>query len=184
MLAPSGRHSPLSGNNKQTNKQNYPAPGRVSGGNFGSSKSNGIWGPLQDGDEYLTEQLTKHSRAFIARARGGPFFLYLSYNAPHSPLQGRASDRPRLVGGEPEPLKLYASMVMAVDDGVGEIVLELQRLDLRNKTLIAIASDNGPAKTNFQGMPEDWPKDLVLGSTGELSGGKGSCFDGGIKVPS
>ncbi len=155
----------------------------VADGNFGSSKINGTWGPEKDGDEYLTNRLTRHACEFIAEQSEQPFFLYLAYNAPHSPLQGWKEHLPKLQGIQGEAQKLYASMVMAVDEGVGKVIEELERMKLRENTLIVFASDNGPAVTNFKGLPDAWPRDEMLGSTGGLKGKKGTFFEGGIRVP-
>lgn len=155
----------------------------VEDGNFGSSKTSGIWGPLRDGDEYLTDRLTRHACDFIATQENGPFFLYLAYNAPHSPLQGRKDHLTKLPGVKGEAQKLYASMVMAVDEGVGKVVEELQLMSLDEDTLVIFLSDNGPTITNFKGMPDHWPRDEMLGSTGGLNGKKGTFFEGGIRVP-
>lgn len=155
----------------------------VADGNFGSSKTNGTWGPEKDGDEYLTNRLTRHACEFIADQGDRPFFLYLAYNAPHSPLQGWKTHLPKLQGIEGEAQKLYASMVMAVDEGVGKVVAQLDQMKIGENTLIVFASDNGPAVTNFKGLPDSWPRDEMLGSTGGLRGKKGTFFEGGIRVP-
>ena len=151
--------------------------------NFGSSRENGIWGPLREGDEYLTDRLTRLAREALVESREKQFFLFLAYNAPHSPLQGKLVHLPLLTRIQGEAKKLYASMVTAVDDGVGEVVQTLGELQLQNKTLVIFISDNGPALTNFHGMPDDWPRDEILGSTGGLAGAKGTFYEGGIRVP-
>ena len=155
----------------------------VEDGNFGSSRKNGIWGPLREGDEYLTDRLTRLAREALVESREKQFFLFLAYNAPHSPLQGKLVHLPLLTRIQGEAKKLYASMVTAVDDGVGEVVQTLGELQLQNKTLVIFISDNGPALTNFHGMPDDWPRDEILGSTGGLAGAKGTFYEGGIRVP-
>jgi arylsulfatase A-like enzyme len=156
----------------------------VEDGKYGSSKTNAIWGPIHDGDEYLTDRLTRHACTFIAQdAEEEPFFLYLAYNAPHSPLQGRADHLPLLSAIESEAQRLYASMVLAVDEGVGQVVRELERQKIMENTLVLFISDNGPAVTSFKGLPEHWPRDEMLGSTGGLNGKKGTYFEGGIRVP-
>ena len=53
-----------------------------------------------------------------------------------------------------EALKLYASMLLAVDEGVGQVLDTLDKKGIKKDTLIIFLSDNGPAKTNFKGLPK------------------------------
>ena len=150
---------------------------------YGSTKTNNIWGPTSKGDIYLTDLLTQSACDFIDKNSDAPFFLYLSYNAPHSPLQGKLSHKKRLSHIKSEALKLYASMLLAVDEGVGQVLDTLDKKDINKDTVVIFLSDNGPAKTNFKGLPKDWPRGEMLGSTNGLRGYKGEYFEGGIRVP-
>ena len=150
---------------------------------YGSSKTNNIWGPSSEGKIYLTDLLTQSACDFIKQNSDAPFFLYLSYNAPHSPLQGKLSHKERLGHIESEALKLYASMLLSVDEGVGQVLDTLDKKGIKKDTLIIFLSDNGPAKTNFKGLPKEWPRGELLGSTNGLRGSKGDYFEGGIRVP-
>jgi len=152
------------------------------GGGWGDNKIQGVWGPERPGDEYLTDRLTQHAVNFIEANAGKPFFLYLAYNAPHSPLQAEKSYADRVAHIESEPLKLYAAMVMAMDEGVGRVREALAKAGVEGNTLVIFMSDNGPAKGGFKGYKEDWPRQL-MGSTGGLRGQKGTHFEGGIRVP-
>ena len=116
---------------------------------YGSSKKNNIWGPTSKGDIYLTDLLTQNACDFIEKHHSTPFFLYLSYNAPHSPLQGKLSHKKRLSHINSEALKLYASMLMAVDEGVGQVLDTLNRKEIINNTIIIFLSDNS-SKNKFQ----------------------------------
>ena len=153
--------------------------------NYGSSKTYGTWGPENKGDIYLTDLLTNSACDFISKHHEKPFFLYLSYNAPHSPLQGKKVHLKDLKHIELEPLKLYASMVKSIDEGVGKILNTLESNGILNETLIIFLSDNGPAITNnLKGYPEEWPDlMLTLENAPKLRGKKGDFFEGGIKVP-
>ncbi len=151
--------------------------------NYGSSKKSGVWGPVKEGDEYLTDRLGRHACEFITQEKDNPFFLMLAYNAPHSPLQGKSEDLKKLKHIESEALKHYASMVMAIDEGIGRVIETLDVAGIRENTMLVFVSDNGPALTTFKGMPEDWPRGEMLGSTGGLRGQKGTYWDGGIRVP-
>lgn len=151
--------------------------------NYGSTKTNNIWGPLKEGQKYLTDVLSESACDFINQNSEKPFFLYLSYNAPHSPLQGKEEHKASLTHIESEALKLYASMLLSVDEGVGQVIETLEAKGIKENTLIIFLSDNGPAQTNFKGLPADWPRDQMLGSTKGLRGNKGQYFEGGIRVP-
>ena len=156
----------------------------VEDGKYGSSKTNNIWGPLEEGDEYLTDRLSRHACEFVsAQTKQNPFFLYLSYNAPHSPLQGKSEHLSELSHIDSEPLRLYASMILAIDEGVGDLLYTLEGNMLRENTVILFVSDNGPARTTFKGMPEHWPRGEMLGSTAGLRGYKGTFYEGGVRVP-
>lgn len=151
--------------------------------NYGSSKQSGLWGPNRAGDEYLTDRLSRHACEFIAEQKDNPFFLMLAYNAPHSPLHGKRAHRNQLEHIQSEALKLYASMVLSVDEGVGRVLETLESGGIRENTLVLFISDNGPALTHFKGMPPSWPRGELLGSTAGLRGNKGTFYEGGIRVP-
>ena len=151
--------------------------------NYGSSKQSGIWGPAKVDDEYLTDRLTRHACEFIRKQKDKPFFLMLSYNAPHSPLHGKREYKEKLQHIESEALQLYASMVLAIDDGVGLVLDALNESQITENTMVLFISDNGPATTRFKGMPKTWPRGELLGSTAGLRGHKGTYYEGGIRVP-
>jgi arylsulfatase A-like enzyme len=150
---------------------------------YGSTKTNNIWGPTFKGDIYLTDLLTQSACDFIENNSDKPFFLYLSYNAPHSPLQGKLSHKKKLSHIKSEALRLYASMLLAVDEGVGQVLDTIESKGIKKDTLVIFLSDNGPARTNFKGLPKEWPRGEMLGSTNGLRGYKGEYFEGGIRVP-
>ena len=76
------------------------------------------WGPDRPGDEYLTDRLSRHAVEFVRLHRDEPFFLYLAYNAPHSPFQAKHKHNKQFKEINPDPLRLYAAMVAAIDEGV------------------------------------------------------------------
>ncbi len=115
----------------------------------------------------LTRRYTAEATAFIHENRRRPFFLYLAHTFPHVPLF--ASDRFR---GR-SPAGLYGDVVEELDWSVGEILKTLRREKLAEKTLVFFSSDNGP-----------WlVMDLAGGSAGPLREGKGSTWEGGLRVP-
>jgi arylsulfatase A-like enzyme len=123
-------------------------------------------------DDYLTDELTDAATAFIDRQAptGTPFFLYLAYNAPHTPMQATEKYLKRFPNIENELRRTYAAMVSSVDDGVGRVLAALREHDLEENTLIVFLSDNGGANNN--------------GSINTpLRGHKSDLFEGGIRVP-
>ena len=128
--------------------------------------------------KYLTEELSDRAVDFVARKAGSdqPFFLYLSYNAPHSPLQAPEAYRDRFAHIEDPKRRTYAAMISAVDDGVGQLLGELDRKGVAQDTLIFFISDNGGVVTAETG-------EQSVADNGPLRGGKSQLFEGGIRVP-
>lgn len=121
--------------------------------------------------EYLTDALSREAVSFIKNNRHEPFFMYLAYNAPHGPLQATEKYLNRFPDIKDKKRKTYAAMVSAVDDGVGEILNTLEKLNISDNTMVFFLSDNGgPEKKNGS-------------DNGDLRDGKGSLFEGGIRVP-
>lgn len=124
-----------------------------------------------DETEYLTDGLSREAVGFIERNAEQPFFLYLAYNAPHTPMQVTDEYRSRYPHIENRKRQTYAGMVSAVDDGVGRVLDTLDRLGLTENTLLFFLSDNGgPTKANAS---ENTP----------LRSGKGHVYEGGLRVP-
>ena len=121
-------------------------------------------------DEYLTDELSNEAVDFIERNSAKQFFLYLSYNAPHTPMQATEKYLSRFDHIDDPLRKVYAAMVSAVDDGVGRVLDKLDKLGLNENTLVFFLSDNGGASNN--------------GSINTpLRGRKGSVYEGGMRVP-
>ena len=121
--------------------------------------------------EYLTEALAREATTFIERNASRPWFLYLSYNAPHSPMQApiRSLERFGHIGDIHR--RLFAAMVAALDDSIGAVLATLRTLELEEDTLIFFLSDNGG------------PTAELTSSNAPLRGGKGQLFEGGIRIP-
>jgi arylsulfatase A-like enzyme len=140
------------------------------------------WGPLREGDEYLTDRLGRESVEFIERHADQPFFLYLAFNAPHSPLQAKKEHQPRVAHIESEPLRLYAAMLLSIDENIARVLDALDRLGIGDNTFIIFSSDNGPSNAYNVGWPAHWER-VLLGSAGPFSGHKARFHEGGIRVP-
>jgi uncharacterized sulfatase len=120
---------------------------------------------------YITEEFTDEALNYIDKNKDKPFFIYLSYNAPHIPLEERAPRKyQRFDTGNPEVDNYYATLA-AVDDGIGQIVAKLKNLKIDDNTMILFVSDNGAVV------------DSPLPLNGAFKGNKGLMFQGGIHVP-
>lgn len=131
---------------------------------------------LREGDEtielhpdqsLLTRRYTERAVRFIESNRDRPFFLYLAYNMPHTPIFASDRFRGRSSRG------LYGDVLEEIDDSVGQVLDAVKRVGIDERTLAVFTSDNGP-----------W---LIFGdhggSAGRLRGGKKQTFDGGVRVP-
>ena len=131
--------------------------------------------------EYFTTLVTERAVDFLRRNRDRPFFLYVPYSAPHYPLHAPREYLDRFPD-LPDDRRIMAAMLAAMDDGVGAIVDELERLGLREDTAIFFQSDNGPSRETrnwLNGRTEPYSG----GGTCGLKGHKFSLFEGGIRSP-
>ena len=120
--------------------------------------------------EYLTDAFSREAESFITRHAAKPFFLYLAFNAPHSPYQATQTYLDRVPNISDPARRNYAAMIVALDDGVGRVLETLRGQNLLNNTLIFFLSDNG--------APLD-----PLTSNYPLRGHKFDVLEGGIRVP-
>jgi arylsulfatase A-like enzyme len=123
-------------------------------------------------DRYITDYFTHQAVAAVEANRNRPFFLYLAYNAPHTPLQALKSDYDRLGHIKDHRDRVYAAMLVALDRGVGQIQAKLEKEGLADNTLLLFTSDNGGAW--YVGM-----NDLNK----PYRGWKATFFEGGIRAP-
>ncbi|MBM3335925.1 sulfatase-like hydrolase/transferase, partial [Candidatus Sumerlaeota bacterium] len=129
-----------------------------------------------DERRYLTDALGEEAAAFIERQRAAtkPFFLYLAFNAVHTPLQATEKYLQRFANIEDQRRRTYAAMLSATDDAIGRVMTKLVQTGKINNTLVIFLSDNGGPTT----------RNAVNGSRNTpLRGSKCETFEGGIRVP-
>ncbi len=148
----------------------------VGGGNWGHPNS--YFAPYKQPDlkapegEYLTDRLTEEALKFIRENQADPFFLYLPYYAVHTPIQAKEAFENKYLekgGSGCQSNAAYAGMVDNMDRCIGLIMNEISKLGLDRNTLVIFTSDNG-------GIREVSCQD-------PLRAGKGSYYEGGIRVP-
>jgi len=170
-------------------------------GNHTGSPAGGYFSPfknpqLPDGPkgEYLTDRLTDEALKFLDASRPGPFLLYLSHYAVHTPIQAKKDlvARYKAKAGDLPPPKgprylpegatqtrqvqdhpVYAGMVQSVDESVGRVMAKLDELGLADRTAVFFMSDNGGYSTTRGGPTSNVP----------LRAGKGWLYEGGIREP-
>jgi arylsulfatase A-like enzyme len=115
----------------------------------------------------ITRRYTEEAVKIIGENKGEPFFIYLAHSLPHVPLFASDSFLGQSERG------LYGDVIEEIDWSVGQILAALRQHGLEQKTYVVFTSDNGPWLTfNEQG-----------GSAGLLFGGKGTSYEGGVRVP-
>ncbi len=121
--------------------------------------------------DYLTDAIAREAVDFIDRNRHAPFFLYVPFNAVHSPLQAKDAYMQRF-GAIPDiQRRIFAAMLANLDDAVGSILAALRSHQLEENSLIFFISDNGG------------PTKELTSSNLPLRDGKGSMYEGGLRVP-
>ena len=121
---------------------------------------------------YVTDYLTDEAEKAIEANRNQPFFLYLAYTAPHTPLQATKEDYEALSHIEDHTLRVYAAMVRNLDRNIGRVLQSLKDKGLDDNTLVIFTSDNGGA--HYVGLD---------GLNKPYRGWKATFFEGGIRVP-
>ncbi len=120
---------------------------------------------------YLTFSFAEKAVAFIEKNKDHPFFLTLTFNAPHDPFQVPRNYFDRLPNVQDTVKRVYYGMIEAMDDAVGKIVEKLRTLHIDEQTMIVFISDNGGA--TYTRATDNAP----------LRGGKCTHFEGGLMVP-
>ena len=139
-------------------------------------------GKIVKGEGFLVDDLTNHAIEFMDQVRDKPFFIYLPYNTPHSPMQVPDKNWEKFKDKEivPDPVKdnvkrqdlthTRAAMAMCenIDENVGRLVDHLKSTGLDENTIVVYFCDNGPNGSRFNGG---------------LRGRKGSTHEGGLRSP-
>ena len=129
---------------------------------------------LNNENEYLTEFWAKEANAVLDQQKQAdkPFFMYMAFTAPHSPLQATKKYLDRFSTIKDKNRRIYCAMVSALDDAVGSIMAKLKDTGLDKNTLVVFASDNGCATYTRACSPNS-----------PLKGGKLSHWEGGFREP-
>ena len=118
-------------------------------------------------DGYITDVFGDYSVNFVKSHKDKPFFMYLAYNAVHTPMDAKKEDLEKYKN---HPRKTLAAMTWSLDKNIGKLYKTLKDLNLLDNTLIYFLSDNGGAANNTS-------------KNGYLKGWKGNEFEGGHRVP-
>lgn len=116
---------------------------------------------------YMTDILSDQAVKFIEKSKEKPFFMYLAYNAVHTPMEAKEE---HLEKYKNHPRQKLAAMTWSLDENIGKIQQKLETLNIADNTLIYFLSDNGGAANNSS-------------SNIPLKGWKGNKFEGGHRVP-
>jgi arylsulfatase A-like enzyme len=148
---------------------------------------------LQEKEYYLPLIGDEAVKMIDKQEKGKPFFLYFASLAPHAPYQAPKAGEDSYVSTIKDPTRrTYAAMITSIDDQVGRIVAALDKKGLRENTLIIFSSDNGGPRNAVIASGAHSKEERAAGGTtqatlpasnGELRGGKGNLFEGGVRVP-
>lgn len=123
--------------------------------------------------EYITDRLGKEAVKFVRAHAEQPFFLYMPHFAVHLPIQAKkpliAKFEAKVKDGATHTNAAYAAMIESMDQTIGQIRKTLKELNIADRTIIMFTSDNGGRIPTSSNVP--------------LRAGKGSCYEGGVRVP-
>lgn len=122
------------------------------------------------GGLYVTDWIGDQAVEFIERNSQDPFYVFVSFTAPHTPMDALESDLAAVGDIEPERRKTYAAMQLSYDRNVGRILDALDQAGIAESTLVMCFNDNGGATNNGS-------------DNGVYRGMKGSKWEGGVRVP-
>ena len=127
---------------------------------------------IQEDDHYLTNDLTQRALDFVSRHQDEPFFLHLAHYAPHRPIEAPQETVDHYLGkGLNKKTATIYAMIEIMDRGIGQLMDHLDRLGIRENTLVIFSSDNGPDPMTGERYNRG------------LRGTKYTVYEGGIHVP-
>ena len=133
----------------------------------------------KEGD-YLTDRLTDEAVRLIDETSAQPFFLYMAYYTVHTPIEAPPADvtyfEKKVTEGMKHTNTTYAAMIRRMDENVGRILESLDKRGIAEQTIVIFASDNG-------GFDIPWGQFPVITNNAPLRSGKGSLYEGGVRVP-
>lgn len=133
--------------------------------------------------EYLTDRLTDEALNVIDRVADKPFFLYLAHHAPHTPIEAKDDDVRYFEAKRKPELHhqnaVYAAMIKSFDESIGRVIGKLTERNFDQNTIVVLVSDNG----GFIGIDRGVGQTVPVTSNTPLRSGKGSCYEGGTRVP-
>ncbi len=137
--------------------------------------------PSGPGD-YLTDRLTDKALEIIDRVADRPFYLNLWYHSVHTPIEGKqdlvAKYLPKAAASHVHTNPDFAAMLECLDANVGRVLARLQEKGIADRTIVVFGSDNG----GYVGICKLQPG-IPVTSNSPLRSGKGSLYEGGIRVP-
>jgi len=128
--------------------------------------------PVNEEEEiqYITDDFTDAALEFIDEQKDQPFFIYLAYNAVHTPMHAKQEDIEQYSVINNNNRRILAAMTRSMDENIGRLMSRLDELQLKDNTLVIFLNDNGGAANNAS-------------SNLPLRGCKGTYWEGGIRVP-
>jgi arylsulfatase A-like enzyme len=126
--------------------------------------------PIPESFDYMTDELGRQAAAYIREHATRPFFVYLAFNAVHTPMHARDDDLAAFPDIEKPRRRKLAAMTRALDRAVGTVLDALDETGVAENTIVVFINDNGGATNNAS-------------INTPLRGKKGSPFEGGIRVP-
>ena len=138
---------------------------------FVDSRVSGEPSRVEDPNFYTTDAYAARAVDWIERNKDKPFFLYVPFNAQHAPLQATKKYLDRFPNIADEKRKLFAAMMSAKDDAVGQVLAKLKEIGKEQDTLVFYFADNGG------------PTGSTTSKNGPLRGFKSTTLEGGVRVP-